>query len=206
MGIAVGLGAVVNPFAVRALVAAGDHERARRVAERASTDAKRWGAPATLAQSLRALALTVEGSAAVELLSEATAVLDGSPRQLDRAHALSELGAALRRDGRGTDARVPLREGLELARRCSAVRLAKRTHDELRATGETVRRFTPAGIEGLTPSERRVAELAASGFTNRQIAQSLFVTIKTVEAHLSASYDKLAIRSRRELAEALGDD
>lgn len=66
-----------------------------------------------------------------------------------------------------------------------------------------MRRYVPIGVESLTPSERRVAELAASGMTNRQIAQSLFVTLKTVEAHLSATYDKLDIRSRSQLAAGL---
>jgi DNA-binding CsgD family transcriptional regulator len=62
-----------------------------------------------------------------------------------------------------------------------------------------VRRWTPIGVESLTPSERRVAEMAASGMTNRQIAQSLFLTVKTIEAHLAAAYDKLGIRSRQQL-------
>ncbi|MDQ2630693.1 MAG: helix-turn-helix transcriptional regulator, partial [Actinomycetota bacterium] len=118
---------------------------------------------------------------------------------------LVDLGEALRREGRRADARTPLREALELARRCGAGRIAKRAHDELQASGETVRRYTPIGVESLTPSERRVAELAASGMTNRQIAQSLFVTVKTVEAHLSAAYDKLDIESRRQLPAALGE-
>ena len=68
-----------------------------------------------------------------------------------------------------------------------------------------MRRWTPIGIESLTPSERRVAEMAANGMTNRQMAQSLFLTVKTIETHLAATYDKLGIRSRRELPEALGE-
>jgi len=85
-------------------------------------------------------------------------------------------------------------------------RFAKHAREELQASGETVRRYAPIGVESLTPSERRVAELAASGMTNRQIAQALFVTVKTVEAHLSAAYDKLDIESRRQLPTALGAD
>lgn len=125
--------------------------------------------------------------------------------QLVRAEALADLGASLRRAGRRADARPLLREALELARRCGAAGLAKRASDELAATGERVRRYTPIGVESLTPSERRVAELAASGMTNRGIAQTLFVTVKTIETHLAAVYDKLGIRSRRELPAALGD-
>ena len=68
-----------------------------------------------------------------------------------------------------------------------------------------MRRYTPIGVESLTPSERRVAELAASGLTNRQIAQTLFLTVKTIETHLAAAYDKLGIRSRQQLPAALGE-
>jgi DNA-binding CsgD family transcriptional regulator len=136
-------------------------------------------------------------------LEEAASLLADSPRRLERAHALVELGAAMRRAGRRADARAPLREAFELARRLGAARIARRANEELGASGETVRRYAPIGIESLTPSERRVADLAASGMTNRQIAQSLFVTIKPVEAHLSSAYDKLDIRSRRELPAAL---
>jgi DNA-binding NarL/FixJ family response regulator len=116
---------------------------------------------------------------------------------------LADLGEALRRAGRRVDAREPLREAFQIARRCGAAGLAKRANAELQATGVTVRRYTPIGVESLTPSERRVADLAASGMTNRQIAQSLYVTVKTVEAHLSAAYGKLDIASRRELPDAL---
>src|SRR6185436_5384118 len=120
-----------------------------------------------------------------------------------RAIALTHLGIALRHGGRRADARAPLREALELARRCGAGGVARQAYQELQATGEKVRRWTPIGVESLTPSERRVAEMAASGMTNRQIAQSLFLTVKTIEAHLAASYDKLGIRSRRQLPEVL---
>ncbi|MDR9372869.1 helix-turn-helix transcriptional regulator, partial [Conexibacter sp. JD483] len=106
---------------------------------------------------------------------------------------------------RRADARAPLRDALELARRCGAAELARRAHDELAATGEKVRRYTPIGVESLTPSERRVAELAAGGMTNRQIAQTRFLTVKTIETHLSSVYDKLGIRSRRQLPAALGE-
>jgi DNA-binding NarL/FixJ family response regulator len=167
--------------------------------------AERWGVPATYAHIRRALAVTTEGAAGVELLQEAVSVLEGSPRHLQRAHALGELGVALRRENRRVEAREPLREALALARRCGALRIAKRAHEELQATGEKVRRYTPLGVEALTPSERRVAELAVSGMTNRQIAQTLFVTVKTVEAHLSATYDKLDIRSRQQLTGAFSE-
>lgn len=192
-----------TPWAARALVAVGNRAQACEVADRMMPPALAWGAPAVIAHVLRGVAVSRGGSEGVERLEEAAGLMERSPRRLERAHVLLELGEALRREGRRADARVPLRQAFELARRCGAVRVAKRAHAELQATGETVRRYVPIGVESLTPSERRVAELAASGMTNRQIAQLLFVTVKTVEAHLSAAYDKLDIGSRRQLPEAL---
>lgn len=192
-------------WGTRALLAIGERERAEEMAERGMVFARRWGAPGSVAHVMRAVAATKEGAEKVELLEEAAATAAGSLGKTVRAHALLELGEALRRDGARAEARGPLREALEQARRCGMARVAKRAYDELQASGEKVRRYTPIGVESLTPSERRVAELAASGMTNRQIAQSLFVTVKTVEAHLSAAYDKLDIDSRRQLPAALGE-
>ena len=191
-------------WGTRALVAIGERERAGEMADRALNFGRRWGAAGSVAHVMRAVAATREGAEKVGLLEEAAATAAGSLGQTVRAHALLELGEALRRDGARTEARGPLREALEQARRCGMVRVARRANDELQASGEKVRRYTPIGIESLTPSERRVADLAASGMTNRQIAQHLFVTVKTVEAHLSAAYDKLDIDSRRQLPAALG--
>lgn len=189
--------------ATRALVAMDRVEEARELAESVLSYGQRWGTPGTIGHVLRALAATKGGAEELRLLKEATARIGESPFRLQHAHSLVDLGAALRRANQRAEARPPLREGLKIARQCGAVRLAKRAHQELRATGETVRRYAPVGVESLTPSERRVAEMAAAGMTNRQIAQSLFVTLKTVEAHLSAAYDKLDIRSRSQLGAAL---
>jgi DNA-binding CsgD family transcriptional regulator len=191
------------PDAVSALIAVGRHKDAAEWAANSLSAGEQWDTPGTVAYVLRAVAATRPAPEGVEVLEEAVGMLEGSPVRLIRAQALLDLGTALRRSGRRADARAPLREALELARRCGAVRIARRAHDELQASGEKVRTYAPIGVESLTPSERRVAELAASGMTNRQIAQSLFVTVKTVEAHLSAAYDKLDIGSRRELPAAL---
>jgi DNA-binding CsgD family transcriptional regulator len=191
--------------AARAVAALGEHERARAMAQAALAHARQWGAPTLVSRALCTLAMAIDGADRLAALEEAVAVLDGSPARLVRAEALADLGAALRRAGRRVDARPPLREALELARRCGAAGLAKVAFDELAATGERVRRYTPIGVESLTPSQRRVAELAASGMTNRQIAQTLFLTVKTIETHLAAAYDKLGIRSRQQLPVALGE-
>ena len=94
---------------------------------------------------------------------EAADVLAGSPARLDHARCLVDLGAALRRANQRAAAREPLREGLELARRCGADALVRRAHDELVVAGGRPRRLMFSGPDALTPSERRVAELAADG-------------------------------------------
>src|SRR5207244_5954401 len=119
------------------------------------------------------------------------------------ARALTELGAALRRGNRRADAREPLRLGLELAHICGAKPLAERAHTDLLATGARPRRLVVTGLDSLTPSERRVAAMAADGMTNREIAQALFVTPSTGEVHLSSAYRKLGIGSRSQLPHAL---
>ena len=81
--------------------------------------------------------------------------------------------------------------------------LAARAETELRATGARPRSVVLSGIDSLTASERRVAELARDGMTNREIAQSLFVTARTVEGHLTHVFRKLDIAAREELAGAL---
>jgi DNA-binding CsgD family transcriptional regulator len=162
-----------------------------------------WGAPRTVGMSLRALALVEGGSSGEKLMREAVAVLADSPARLEYARALVDLGSMLRRGNRRSDSREYLRKGLELAHRCGAAPLAERAHAELAATGARPRRLVLSGVDALTPSERRVADLAAENLTNKEIAQTLFVTTKTVEVHLSNVYRKLAIASRGQLRDAL---
>jgi DNA-binding NarL/FixJ family response regulator len=111
-----------------------------------------------------------------------------------------ELGAALRRAKHRADAREPLRAGLDVAARLGATALSRQATEELAAAGARPRRPRRTGPESLSPSERRVARLATEGHSNRAIAQSLFVTTKTVEVHLSSCYRKLGISSRSDLA------
>ena len=164
---------------------------------------RQWGSPRVLGESLIAAGLAEGGGEGLALLEEAVAVLAPSQARLEHARALVELGGALRRGNRRADAREPLRLGRELATLCGAAPLAQRAETELLATGARPRRIASSGTESLTPSERRVAEMAAAGRTNREIAQALFVTPKTVEVHLSSVYRKLELRSRRELPAAL---
>lgn len=143
------------------------------------------------------------GADGIELLRDSVAAVEDSPAAYERARSLTELGAALRRAGHRRDAQQPLREALDLADRCGALRLARRAREELVAAGARPRRAALSGRESLTPSERRVAQLAADGLSNREIAQALFVTLRTVEGHLTQTYTKLDISSRDALSVAL---
>jgi DNA-binding NarL/FixJ family response regulator len=136
-------------------------------------------------------------------LREAVRVLSGSAMRVEHARALLALGRRLRLERQPTEAREPLREALAVASRCGADGLAAEARAELGAAGARPRTDALAGPEALTPSERRIAVMAAGGRTNRDIAQELFVTPKTVEVHLSAAYRKLGIASRRGLPQAL---
>lgn len=190
--------------AATGMVRAGRAEEGARLAREELELARACGAPRSIGIALRAAGVAEGGDAGVELLREAVGVLAGSSGRLEHARALVALGSALRRGGARADAREPLREALDLARRCGATALATEARDELAATGARVRREYMHGMESLTPSERRVAGMAAEGMSNREIAQALFVTVKTVEVHLGHAYAKLDISSRRELPQALG--
>jgi DNA-binding CsgD family transcriptional regulator len=179
------------------------NEEARALADEELALARRWGDPHAIGASLRVLGLVERGEASIGLLREAVAVLAGSKARLEHAHALVGLGAALRRANQRTEARERLREGVDLARTVGALALAERANEEIAATGARPRKVLQTGVDALTASERRVAQLAADGMSNKEIAQTLFVTIRTVEEHLSHAYRKLEISSRAQLDKAL---
>jgi DNA-binding CsgD family transcriptional regulator len=182
--------------------ALGDAAAAVRAADEEVALARAFGAPGQLGIALTAAGV-VRDREGEPLLREALDVLAGTPQRLAHARAQAELGALLRRDNRRRDAQELLREALATARRAGAEPLAALAEDELRATGVHPRRVTLRGVEALTASELRVARLAGEGLTNREIAQELFVTTRTVEGHLTQVYGKLGLRSRAELATAL---
>jgi DNA-binding CsgD family transcriptional regulator len=179
------------------------NDEARGLATDELALARRWGDPQTIGAALGVLGLVEGGTAGIGLLREAVEVLAGSEARLKYARALVDLGAALRRANRRTEARQRLREGVDLALRCGAFGLAARANEEIAATGARPRKVLQTGLDALTTSERRAAQLAADGMTNKEIAQTLFVTIKTVEVHLSHAYRKLEISSRAQLENAL---
>ncbi len=183
---------------------AGERTRARSLAKEAQTHASQSGVPCTIARALRARAAVERGQPALAHLRKAVAVLADAPPRLEYAHALVDLGAALRRSHRRADAAPRLREGLALATAGGIHALADRARTELAATGLRINTTRPgSGVDALTASERRVAELAAAGHSNRDIAQMLFVTVKAVEYHLANTYRKLDIRRRSQLAPLL---
>jgi DNA-binding CsgD family transcriptional regulator len=201
---------VVNPvwapwgsLAARALGGLGRREEALARAADEVAAARVWAAPTGLGAALRALgvALDLAGSPeALPALEEATAVTDGSPARLEHAASLLAHGGLLRRGRQPTLARPLLEQAAGLARACGATPLADRATQEFRAAGGQRLSRHATGVDALTPSERRVAALAASGRSNKAIAQELFVTTKTVEIHLSNTYRKLGVGSRGDLA------
>ena len=184
-------------------VAAEDMAEARRLAGSELEDAREAGLLRPAGIALRTRGMLEGGERGLRDLREAAELAKAAGARLEHARGLVELGAALRRGNQRTAAREPLRTGLDLAYRCGATRLAQRARAELLAAGARPRRIALTGLEALTVSERRVAELAATGMSNPEIAQALFVTLNTVEGHLRHAYQKLSINSRGQLPAAL---
>jgi DNA-binding CsgD family transcriptional regulator len=192
--------------AAQALLLAGDRQHACQLAEAELADVRVFGAPRALGVALRTAGLCAGGQRGLDLLADSVAALADSPAVLERARSLAELGAAQRRAGQRAAAREHLAEALDLAARCGARPLAARVREELNAAGARPRRDWRRGVESLTPTELRVARLAADGRTNREIAQTLYVTVKTVEGHLARVYAKLEISGRPQLTMMLAEE
>ena len=190
-------------LAARAHFQLGERDAALALAEEELELATRVGTPIALGVALRGLGLVLGGDDGRARLEESVETLAATPAILEHAQALYELGALLRRDGKREAAREPLRRALELADGAGAGPIADRARAELLASGARPRRVALSGIEALTPSERRVVDLAGEGLTNREIAQNLFITVKTVENHLRSSYGKLGVTGKRDLPAAL---
>jgi DNA-binding NarL/FixJ family response regulator len=154
----------------------------------------------------REVAVATPGAEGIELLAASAEEMRTSPMVLERAYTLLVLGAALRRARRPKEARAPLTDALDLAHRCGAWLLEQHARDELHAAGARPRRSARIGVAALTASERRVADLAAAGHSNPDIARSLYISRKSVETHLSHVYQKLGIAGRADLREAMAAD
>lgn len=191
------------PAEITVALASGARDEARERASAMLDLTARFGAPGAHGIAQRLLGLATGGSQGRDLLCAAIDSLQRSPRRLELARALIDYGAALRRAKQRAAAREPLRRGLDLSQRCGARALADHAAQELRASGARPRRLVLTGIESLTPSELRVAQLVAQGRSNPEVAQSLFVTRATIETHLHAVYRKLDISRREQLAAVL---
>jgi DNA-binding CsgD family transcriptional regulator len=178
----------------------GDSAAAKELAAEELALSRAFGGRRAVGVALRAAGCVAGGDEGLALLQEAASVQAASGAVLEHARVLIDLGSALRHGGRRSDARRPLREGLDAAIRCGADVLAGQARDELLATGAQLRRQRLTGPDALTPSEHRVAQLAAQGRSNPEIAQALFLTRRTVETHLTHAYQKLGISSRDALS------
>ncbi|MCW3011635.1 MAG: hypothetical protein JWO90_2039 [Solirubrobacterales bacterium] len=190
--------------AALALLALGRSEQARAMSAAHSVLAEGFGAPAVVGAALRVRALVVGGPEAHELLERAVGLLDGAPAHLELARARLALGRARQATGDGEGARREFALVRELAEELGAKPLEAEAMGALLAAGGRPRRPHARGRAALTPAERRIAEQAARGRSNREIAESLFVTEKTVEGHLRNSFRKLEVTSRSQLAVVFG--
>ncbi|MFF7736587.1 AAA family ATPase [Streptomyces sp. NPDC007984] len=191
--------------AAQSLHAMGRTEEAVHLACEEIRLARVWVADYALGRALRVGGLVTPGDEGLALLREAVDVLEAGHARVEHAAALVDLGAALRRANARAEARPHLMDGLRLASSLGAAPVVELAETELRAAGARPRRLVAEGPDSLTPSERRVADLAAQGLTNRAIAQQLYVTVKTVEVHLGNCYRKLAISGRSRLASSLAE-
>ncbi|MGH2685422.1 MAG: LuxR C-terminal-related transcriptional regulator, partial [Actinomycetota bacterium] len=188
--------------AALALHRLGDMPAARAMADHAVEAATRFGAARALAMCVRTAARVGPRDDAVPNLRRALALVTATASTLERARVLVDFGTALRASGRRAEAVKTLRDAQTVAERCGATYLHTLAGSELMAAGG---RASGRGAtrHGLTPGEQRVAELAAEGLSNREIAERLFVTVKAVEWHLRNAFAKLGIGSRHELSDHL---
>jgi DNA-binding CsgD family transcriptional regulator len=177
----------------------GDTAAAIGQAEKAYAAAAAWGAPATIGRALRVRGLISDGRRAIGLLREARDVLAGSDNRLELAKTRVLLGRRLQEAGDRTAAKE-LRAGHQLARECGAWWLTSEAGPHIDGPASWPRSVESAA---LTRAQRRVAELAADGHTNHEIAAALEVTSRAVEKHLTSSYRKLGVPGRAGLVKAL---
>ncbi|MEU9455060.1 AAA family ATPase [Streptomyces sp. NPDC048277] len=190
---------------VEAGLRAGDRKAAAIAMERMEERAPVAGTPWALGLLARCRALMTDDDGAEQLYQESVAQLEKVPVAVELAWSRLLFGEWLRRRRRRADARVQLRAAYESFASWGAAPFAERARVELLATGETARKRTVDTQFDLTPQERHVATLAASGLTNPDIATQLFVTTSTIEFHLSRVFRKLGITSRKQIGNRLSD-
>lgn len=178
-------------------------QEARAHAEYGAELAERWGTPHALGIAALARGAITPGRAGVELLAESADLLAVSPARTEHARADFELGRRLLAHGEQAKARPHLRAAADLAHSCGALSLAHSARRLLIAAGGRMPELTGSREDLLTGAERKVVGLVLNGASNREIAQSLCVTLRTVETHLTSVYRKLGVSRRGALATTL---
>jgi DNA-binding CsgD family transcriptional regulator len=195
-----------RPRLAEALVLADRRREAADAAEAYAKLAAGWGTQRALGHAARMRSLVAPRDRAIALLEEACAHFAASHARLELARALTELGTHSRAAGERRAARAILRDAHDTAYACQASALCERAQAELLLAGGRPRPRAGAGAGALTPAERRIAEIAAQGATNRDIARRLYLSPKTVEMHLHSTYRKLDLPGRGGLATALSSN
>ncbi|WP_405810633.1 AAA family ATPase [Streptomyces sp. NBC_00210] len=199
-------GAGVLPWRTEAALAhaaLGEGSAALALAQEELELARHWGIPDFEGIALRALGVVTGGTEGFAMLRDAVEILEGTAAKYSYAQASADCGAHGRRAGKLPQARIHLQRSVSVAHQIGVAVVAEHALAELRALGDRPRTRAFHGVDSLTPTERRVADLAAQGMTNREISQHLFVGLRTVEVHLTNAYGKLGINGRPGLAEAL---
>jgi DNA-binding CsgD family transcriptional regulator len=185
---------------IEAAVRANEQEQARVWVEQLSefADATRW--PWALAVVDHGRALFADPAEAPALFESALKHHEHGSRRYDQARTHLALGELLRRSQRRTDARAQLRAAAAILEELGAQPLLARAEQELRATGESARKRDPSTLTQLTPMELQIAQLVASGMSNKEAAAHCWISPRTVAFHLRNVFSKTGISSRVELA------
>ncbi|WP_257033205.1 helix-turn-helix domain-containing protein [Streptomyces sp. 1331.2] len=197
-----GTSSLALPELVEAALRCGEDDTAREAFARLSDHAR--AANTDWALGVRAHLAALLSDDPEPLHAEAVARLDAAGLRLWHGRALLHQGAWLRRDGRRLEARHALRAAHGLFTATGAEGFAERARVELVAAGEQVRSATLGGMEALTGQELNIARLVATGATSREVADRLFLSPRTIDAHLRSVFKKLDITSRRQLAAVVG--
>jgi DNA-binding CsgD family transcriptional regulator len=191
------------PDLIEAYVRAGRREEASAMLSSFEREAESSGSVWATATVLRCRGLLAPDDAFEHEFASAIVLHDRLPSPFEKSRTELCLGERLRRARRRSEARLHLRSALQRFERLGAEPWAERARAELRASGETLRGREGGGANELTPQELQVAMLVAEGATNREAGAALFLSPKTIEAHLGRIYRKLDVRSRTELAARL---
>ncbi len=187
---------------IDAAVRAGEPDLARRWADELAGFAEATGRPWALATVAYGRAVTAADAAEAEaLFQDALSHHQNAGRRLDEARTHLGYGEWLRRAQRRVDARQHLRQALETFGDEHAETLVRRATQELRASGETARKRDVSSLVKLTPMELKVAQLVASGLSNKDVAARIWVSPRTVAFHLRNVFAKAGVTSRGELAQ-----